>query len=94
MFITCKFRPDDKRAYTYTWDGEPLAKGDMVKVADARSDGWKAVIVEDVDVPEPPFACKPILGRYEPDEVLEAPANETIGALTSGADPLSDPVAF
>lgn len=91
MFITCKFRPDDKHAYTYAWDGEPLAKGDMVKVADARSDGWKAVIVEEVDVPEPPFACKPILGRYEPDNLDDGDDRDLEASL---GDPLNSPLAF
>lgn len=81
-FVACKFRPDDARTYTYTWDGEPLAPGDMVKVADKSGEGWKRVFVADANAAEPPFACKPILGRYEPDEVPEP----TTDALDAGDD--------
>lgn len=70
-FVACKFRPDDTRTYTYTWDGEPLAPGDMVRVPDARSGGEKRVIVAEFGVEKPRFDCRPILGRYEPDEVPE-----------------------
>lgn len=24
QFVACKFRPGDRRSYTYHWDGEPL----------------------------------------------------------------------
>lgn len=65
QFVACKFRPGDHRAYTYQWDGEPLAPGDKVKVPDKSGDGWKAVIVESVSWANPPFACKPILGKVE-----------------------------
>lgn len=48
-YVACKFRPEDTRAYTYTWDGEEdLAVGDTVKVADARADGWKRVTVASI----------------------------------------------
>jgi len=94
VYVAVKFRPEDTRTYTYEWSGEPLMAGDQVKVPDNRSDGWKRVTVVSVTDEAPPFACKAILGRYEPDEVLEAPANETVGALAAGPDPLSDPVAF
>ncbi|NIJ18456.1 hypothetical protein FHS95_000125 [Sphingomonas naasensis] len=75
LFVACKFRPEDSRSYTYEWTGEPLAPGDMVKVPDKSGDGWKAVTVASVTDEAPPFACKPILGRYNPDEVPE-PAGE------------------
>ena len=48
QFVACKFRPTDSRTYTYRNDGEPAAAGDWVKVADARSDGWKRVQVVSV----------------------------------------------
>jgi len=86
VFVACKFRPEDTRTYTYTWDGETLAPGDMVKVADARSDGWKRVIVDAFGVERPNVPAhvefKPILGRYEPDEVTEP----THDALDLGDD--------
>lgn len=94
VFVACKFRPEDARSYTYTWDGEPLAPGDLVKVADARADGWKRVIVVSVTDEAPPFQCKPILGRYEPDEVLEAPANETVTDMPGSRDRFDAPLQF
>lgn len=73
QYVACKFREEDTRSYTYQWDGEPLAVGDLVKVADNRSDGWKRVIVTAVDGDKPPFDCKPILGKVEaPDPEPEA----------------------
>lgn len=63
QYVACKFRPTDTRTYTYHWDGEPLIVGENVKVADARSDGWKHVYVVEVSDVPPPFATKPILGR-------------------------------
>ncbi|WP_420137859.1 hypothetical protein [Sphingomonas sp.] len=73
VFVACKFRPTDARTFTYTWDGEPLAPGDFVKVPDARSDGWKRVEVVSISDDAPPFACKPIIGKIDPDaEILAA----------------------
>ena len=66
MFISVKFRPDDHRAYTYTYDGDvPLAQGDLVEV-DTR-DGRKTVAVFETDLPEPPFECKPITAHLGPE---------------------------
>jgi len=77
QFVACKFRSGDSRAYTYQWDGEPLAPGDKVKVPDKSGDGWKAVIVESVSWANPPFPCKPILGKVdepaEPNQGLPFP---------------------
>lgn len=64
-FVACTFKPDDKRTYTYTWDGPELFPGDRVKVPDNRSDGWKAVTVVSVGDEAPPFQCKAIVGRVE-----------------------------
>lgn len=70
QFITCRFRPEDSRTYTYRNDGDPVRSGDCVKVPDNRDPtAWKRVSVVDVDVPEPSFSCKPILGLYTGDEV-------------------------
>lgn len=67
MFVSVKFNPWDQRSYTYTWDGDLLSPGDLV-IVDAR-DEEKIVTVESVDVPEPAFACKPILRRApEPED--------------------------
>jgi len=82
-FVKVKFRTEDTRTYTYTWDGEPLAEGDMVKVADNRSDGWKRVTVVEITDEEPPFACKPILGKVddqpEPTPLETASPADAIG---------------
>lgn len=64
QYVTCRFGPLDARRYTYLNLGEPLAPGDMVKVPDSRDpNAWKRVEVMDVDVPEPNFVCKAILGK-------------------------------
>jgi len=66
QYVKCRFRPTDSRTYTYTWDGDPLQPGEMVKVEDSRNPGsWKRVeVVETSDI-APSFACKPILGRVD-----------------------------
>lgn len=79
QYVACRFNPWDRRTYTYTWDGEPLAAGDEVKVPDNKSDGWKRVTVVSVTDKAPPFACKSILGRapsrdQELDEKLSGAA--------------------
>lgn len=72
VYVQCKFRPEDTRTYTYEWGGEALKSGDIVKVPDNRSDGWKRVTVVSVSDKAPAFACKSILGLYNPD--LKEPA--------------------
>jgi len=72
QFITCRFSPVDARRYTYINDGEPVVPGDFVKVPDARSDGWKRVEVMEVDVAQPSFACKAILGKVTGEDLDEA----------------------
>lgn len=74
QFVACKFRSTDTRTYTYVNEGDPVAVGDFVKVADARSDGWKRVEVVEIVDHEPPFACKPILGRIDPEETAQTAA--------------------
>ena len=70
MFISVKFRPGDSRTYTYAYDGEaPLEPGQAVYVE--AKDGRKIVIVDLVDVSEPSFQCKPILGPVPPKEDAE-----------------------
>jgi hypothetical protein len=54
-YVACKFRPEDSRSYTYTWDGDPLAIGDVVKVEDRSGDGWKRVTVASITDQPPPF---------------------------------------
>lgn len=68
MFVVCKFNAWDKRGYTYQWDGEPFAPGDEVMVPDPKhADGWKRVIVVSSSDIAPPFACKSIIGKCEPE---------------------------
>jgi hypothetical protein len=85
VFVACKFRSTDTRTYTYEWSGEPLAPGDFVKVEDKSGDGWKRVEVVSITDQAPPFTCKPILGKIDPDaEILaklEAAPNNTADAL-------------
>lgn len=65
-YVAVKFKPEDSRTYTYSWDGPDLFPGDRVKVADNRDpSAWKRVTVVSVSDEAPPFACKPILGRVE-----------------------------
>lgn len=88
IYVACKFRPEDKRTYTYTYDGaEPLAPGDQVKVPDNRPDGWKRVTVDAISDQAPPFACKAILGKVEPEDEAAAPA-------PAGDDDLTSDLAF
>lgn len=76
QFVACKFRPEDARAYTYVWDGEPLKICDVVKVPDRSGDGWKRVHVASISDDAPPFECKPILGLAPQDDEPEAPTTE------------------
>ena len=62
----------DSRRFTYLNEGEPVVVGDFVKVPDARSDAWKRVEVTDVDVEEPEFVCKPIIGKLTGEDLDEA----------------------
>lgn len=76
QYVQVKFRASDTRTYTYENDGDPVAIGDEVKVADNRSDGWKRVEVVGITDEKPPFVCRPILGLAPPrDEGAAAPDN-------------------
>ena len=68
QYVACKFRPADTRTYTYQNDGEPVAEGDWVKVAERIGDGWKRVQVASVTDEAPAFDCKPILGLYTAED--------------------------
>lgn len=71
QYLACKFSPVDGCAYTYHNDGEPLAVGDMAKVASSRDpSAWKRVRVEAI-VDKPGVETKPILGKVE-----DAPAQD------------------
>jgi len=92
QYVKCKFRPSDTRTYTYQWNGEPLRKGDVVKVADNRDPAaWKRVWVEEVTDEAPSFACKPILGIYNPDaEAADLPAAAATPAKADRSDWIGD----
>jgi len=68
QYVECKFRPSDRRAYTYRNDGDPVAAGDYVKVPDKSGEGWKRVQVVTIEVPEPNYSCKPVLGLADEPE--------------------------
>jgi len=81
QYVACKFRPADTRTYTYEWDGEPLAPGDMVKVADNRDPtAWKRVEVVTVGDEKPAFACKPILGKVTAEDTDSAILDRALGS--------------
>lgn len=66
QFVACKFRPTDKRTYEYHWDGDPLQRGDEVKVPHKSGDGFIRALVESVSEAPPAFSTKAILGKAEP----------------------------
>lgn len=72
QYIQVRFGPLDGRRYTYINPGFEVAEGDMVKMPDNRTDGWKRVEVMALDVAEPNFPCKEILGLVD-----AAPAEPT-----------------
>jgi hypothetical protein len=88
QFVECKFRPDDRRAYTYLNEGDRVRVGDVVKVPDRSGDGWQRVTVSGIDLPAPKFECKPILGLAPVEIPEEAPIGNvpTVGrgALVEG----------
>lgn len=86
-YVQCKFRREDKRSYTYAYDGaEELAIDDEVKVPDKSGDGWKRVFVSAISDEAPSFACKPILGKAEP---VPAAAPELLPADPRDSDSIN-----
>lgn len=77
MFITCSFKADGSgRAYTYASDIEDeVNPGDKAVVLGSEG-REKIVTVVDVDVPEPAFACKPILRLHVPETEAETEQEE------------------
>lgn len=69
QFLTATFAPGGM-AYTYHNDGQPVAKGARILVNGRGGKGTRAVVVEEVGVPQPKFDTKPIIGPAPP----EAPA--------------------
>lgn len=74
QYVAVKFRPGDRKSWTYHWDGEPLACGDVVKVPDRSGDGWQRATVYSFSSAFPQMVTKPILGRVddrpEPHEAM------------------------
>lgn len=89
QYVQCKFRREDTRSYTYTYDGaEPLAIDDEVKVPDKSGDGWKRVYVTSFSDEKPSFPCKAIIGKAEPEG--EKPARESVPVITEDFLDLGD----
>lgn len=67
-YVTVQF-PHGGRHYTYHYEGEPLSKGDTVKVPCRNpDDGWTRAVVQAVDVKKPKFMTKALLGRVKDGE--------------------------
>lgn len=75
MFVSVKFRAADTRSYTYLAN-EAFSAGDTVLV-DVKGE-QKVVVVDAIDLPEPSFACKPIIGRAPEKAAGPAPASEDL----------------
>jgi hypothetical protein len=87
VYVACKFRSNDSRSYTYEWSGEPLAPGDFVKVEDRSPGVFKRVEVVSISDTAPPFACKRILGKIDPDaEILGKMQDDPILSLADRDD--------
>ena len=69
MFVSVKFREGDVKTYTYLAN-EAYAVGDRVLV-DVKGE-QKVVYVADIDLPQPKFECKSILGMA-PEKPEEPP---------------------
>lgn len=69
QYLAVEFRPGGRR-YTYANDGEAVAIGDLVKVETRGA--IQVVTVADLVIEEPPFECKPIIGKHIPEEVEDA----------------------
>lgn len=61
QYVTVRFRPWDKRTYTYHNDGEPVNVGEEVNVE--TRDGLTAVSVEMVTEAAPHYQTKAIAGK-------------------------------
>lgn len=64
QYVAVKFRIGDTRTYTYSWDGEAFADGDVVRVPDRAGDGWNKVFVVSTTNEKPPYSIKSIIGLH------------------------------
>lgn len=60
QFVTCKFREEDKREYTYHNDGPPMVVGDRVETT-GRGGHQVFLKVTGIIDEEPPFATKAVI---------------------------------
>lgn len=67
QYLDIAFRPGG-RTYRYHNDGEPVARGDKVRVTSRLEEGWQAVEVVAADYVEPPFKTTAILGLHAKKE--------------------------
>lgn len=68
QYLAVRFRPGDRKQYTYHNDGEPVAVGEFIKVPDRSGDGWNKVECVGILDKAPPYATKPITGKFPPPE--------------------------
>lgn len=73
QYVLCKFRDTDTRTYTYHNEGELFSVGGVVRVADARGDGWKPVIVCGLSDETPSFATKSVFGIHAFEPLVKEP---------------------
>jgi len=73
QYVACRFRPTDRRAFTYHNDGEPVSVGDVVKVPDRSGDGWQRVTVSAIMDAKPDFETKGIIGKADADSETPEP---------------------
>lgn len=82
QYCEVKFRPEDRRAYTYHNDGDPYAVGDRVEV-DARG-SVKVVEIVAISKRAPPYATKPILRPAPKPKAEEAVPDDPLDGVGDG----------
>lgn len=60
QYVSVKFAPGDRRAYTYHNDGPPVAVGDAVSVEVKQGRETKVCTVVEVSDAKPPFDTRAI----------------------------------
>ncbi len=67
QFVAVKFRPSDKRTWTYHNDRAPVACGDVVKVPPRFGSGWQRATGHEITDEAPAFETKAIMGVVQDD---------------------------
>jgi hypothetical protein len=67
QFVATRFRPNERRLYTFHNDGEPVALGDFVEV-ELRDGSKKIVEVASLIDAKPSFPTAPVLSKAERPE--------------------------